>query len=88
MVDHAVPLRVIIDMMLNRVAGHEVERTRTGILEHLCRWYHLGVITSDEDAPLNREGLRSQMPIGWDFDDVFARYRAVGIEPSLRPLTE
>lgn len=38
------------------------------------------VVTVEEDRALNAAGMRSRMPEGWDRRDVFARYRAVGIE--------
>jgi hypothetical protein len=75
MVDHAVPLRVITEMLFRP----QFELTRENVLRHLKRWYRLGVITSAEDALINSMGLRSKMPDQWDEQDCFARYRAVGV---------
>lgn len=74
-VDHAVPLRMITGMMFR--SGFN--RTREGVLEHLARWYRLGVLLADEDKLLNTAGLRSKMPDSWDGHNPFARYEAVGI---------
>ena len=43
---------------------------------------HIAVvnITQDEDARLKRAGLVKTMPANWDGHDIYARYRAVGIE--------
>lgn len=38
------------------------------------------VVTVEEDQALNAAGLRARMPSGWDGQDVFARYRAAGVE--------
>jgi hypothetical protein len=77
MVDHAIPLRVIVQMLL--AAAKQEAPTRESIRARLLRWYHLGVITAEEDTRLNRHGLRSAMPKLWDGKDVFARYAEVGI---------
>jgi hypothetical protein len=79
MVDHAIPLRVLVQMLL-AVAKREAP-TRESIRAHLHRWYHLGVIAAEEDARLNQHGLRSAMPRSWNGTDVFARYSEVGIGP-------
>lgn len=78
-VDHAVPIDVMVRMMFDPKPGEEVGRTAEGIRAHLTRWYRLGLLTPDEDARLNRAGYRSAMPSDWDRRTVFARYDAVGI---------
>ncbi|WP_308516158.1 hypothetical protein [Sphingomonas flavescens] len=75
MVDHAVPLRVIVGLMFEET----FEPRSEAISAHLRRWYRLGVITSDEDARLNSHGLRSAMPTSWNGHDVYARYAAAGV---------
>jgi hypothetical protein len=86
MVDHAVPIGVIVGALF---AG-AVELTRGGIRSHLVAWYRLGLLSHGENACLDALGLRSVMPNGWDGSEVFARYRAAGIEtsgdPSIPPL--
>ena len=76
MVDHAVPLLVLKDILFARDAKH----TEETIHAVLCQRYRLGVITADEDKRLNQAGLQSKMPSNWNGDDVFARYQQVGIE--------
>lgn len=78
-IDHVVPIDMIVRMMFDPEPGGEVERTAEGIRSHLTRWYRLGLLTPEEDARLNRAGYRSAMPKGWDRENVFARYDAVGI---------
>ena len=75
MVDHAVPLAVIVQQLFT--AGANL--SRTGARRHLERWYCLGLLTNAEDAMLNRLGLRSRMPSDWNGEDLTARYREAGI---------
>jgi hypothetical protein len=75
MVDHAVPLRILVRHLFEE----EALRSREAIRGYLCDWYRMGVITSSEDARLNAAGLRSAMPQPWD-GSVFARYVAASIE--------
>lgn len=72
--EHSVPRRLLIAMLLELSAPTEddvrrVLNLRVGV-----------VVTFEEDRALNAAGLRSRMPDGWEGRDVFARYRAVGIE--------
>jgi hypothetical protein len=87
MVDHAVPLTV----MVKRLFQPEADLSREALRKYLRRWYHLGLLTSAEDAKLNGLGLRSQMPKNWNGEDLIARYRAADIitvvEPSVAPDT-
>lgn len=72
--EHSVPRRLLITMLLELSAPTEEDVRR--VLD-LC----VGVVvTVEEDHALNTAGMRSRMPEGWDGRDVFARYRAVGIE--------
>ncbi len=74
-VDHAVPIGVMVAALF---AG-DVELTREGIDAYLNRWYRLGLLSHHEDASLNVQGLRSAMPVGWDRENPYARYKAAGI---------
>jgi len=38
------------------------------------------LLTRDEDETLNRAGLKSKMPEGWEKSGIFARYEHVGIQ--------
>jgi hypothetical protein len=75
-VDHAVPLASMIEWLFEPGA----DLSRNAIRQHLKRWYHLGVLTSSEDATLNRLGLRSKMPDDWDGKDLTARYHQAAIK--------
>lgn len=46
------------------------------IVNLLNKYWKIAVITIDQDKML----LRTKMPNNWDQEDIFARYRAVGIE--------
>ena len=72
--EHSVPRRVLIGLLLAEPAPSEADVRR--ILD-LCVG---AVVTVDEDLALNAVGLRAKMPSGWDGEDVFARYRAAGVE--------
>jgi hypothetical protein len=72
--EHSVPRRLLITMLLEMSAPTEAA---VRCILDLC----VGVVvTVEEDRALNAVGMRSRMPEGWDGRDVFARYRAVGIE--------
>jgi hypothetical protein len=75
MVDHAVPLAVMVKQLFRPDADLNKEALR----KYLRRWYHLGLLTSAEDAKLNSLGLRSRMPKNWNGEDLIARYRAADI---------
>lgn len=74
-VDHAVPLAVIVGQLFE--IGFDL--SRQGIRAHLERFHCLGLITDSEDARLNGLGLRSRMPRDWDGEDLTARYQAAEI---------
>ena len=82
-VDHAVPLAVMVGQLFKP----DTDLSREGIRKHLKRWYCLGVLTDAEDVRLNRLGLRSRMPPGWDGNDLTARYRKAEIEAAAKPST-
>lgn len=73
--DHAVPVAVIREMLMN---AHEA---RLEIIErYVRRFYRLGLITRGEDERLSAAGLRSTMPVGWHAcDGPFARYDEASI---------
>jgi len=72
--DHSVPRKAIVDMMLGVAVPTAVQLLT--IFEEFCEGV---IITKDEDAALNKAGLRSKMPKDWDGTDPDARYKAVGI---------
>ena len=71
--DHAVPMRIITDLILNALPNREaVEK----ILQELV----CGVlITKQEHDFLRKENLASKMPDDWNGKDWAARYRTAGI---------
>jgi hypothetical protein len=72
--EHSVPRRVLIGLLLGEPAPSDEDVRR--ILD-LCVG---AVVTVEEDQALNAAGLRAKMPSEWDGQDVFARYRAAGVE--------
>lgn len=50
------------------------------LLDQFC---HAVIVSKEEDATINKVGLRSRMPLSFQFregDDVFCRYRQAGVE--------
>lgn len=76
--EHAVPCRVIIDILV------ENEERLT---EELCqqvfdKYAVLCLVLKSEDKKLEKAGLFKKMPQGWKYgDSPWARYEAVGIVP-------
>ena len=80
--EHVVPLKVITNLLKDLVTTGDT--TLESIADILHTYTVFGTITKDEDAELRKAGLNSKMPKDdagnkWD-GDVFARYKAVGIE--------
>jgi len=75
-VDHAVPISVMVSMLFQ--PGFDL--SREGIRSYLVRWYRLGLLSHEENGRLDAAGLNSAMPTDWNEDDAFARYHCVGIE--------
>jgi hypothetical protein len=72
--DHVVPMSIVADRLLAGETQHDAIRK---VLE---TWVFACVITKGEDRNLERMGLRQMMPKDWDGVDLFARYKAAGIE--------
>jgi hypothetical protein len=73
--DHAVPLSVIVDKIINQ---NEMDEK---ILFSLLSKYLVSVnITNEEHMRLKDLGLQSSMPNGWDHSDPYARYAAAQIK--------
>ena len=75
-VDHAVPVSVIVSMLFQP----GVDLSRESVRSHLVRRYRLGLLSHGEDGRLDAAKLKSAMPADWDGEDAFARYRRVGID--------
>lgn len=82
-VEHAVPIKVLHDLIVGSSTLWRMEPLEEFLLGNFKR----GVLTSDEDALLNRvvvgepTSLRQRMPTGWSINDnePYARYKAVGL---------
>jgi hypothetical protein len=70
--EHVVPKGIVIERLLNLP-----HKTADSVNELMVKYCKGAVITKDEDADLNRLGLRSKMPTGWDGKDVWARYAGI-----------
>ena len=74
-VDHVVPQKVIVDMLLEIPFP-----TRQKVRAILKKFYFVCVVTKEEHQRLTNEGLRFKMPEDWDAVDPFARYKIADIE--------
>jgi hypothetical protein len=72
--EHVVPKSIVIQRLLQ--LSNPTADSVNQLLASYCKG---AVLTREEDACLNRPGLRSKMPIGWDEKDVWARYASAGI---------
>ncbi|GAN80080.1 hypothetical protein Aam_036_002 [Acidocella aminolytica 101 = DSM 11237] len=79
MVDHAVPIGVMADMLFDSASAVVSDLALADISAHLERWYRLGLVSHAENGRLNAAGLASRMPPDWDRVDPFARYQVAGI---------
>jgi hypothetical protein len=73
--DHAIPFRYLQDELL-----HLADVTRASVGTVLNEHCVVVLVTREENVRLNRAGLGSKMPKGWNGVDPLARYAAVGIE--------
>ena len=77
-VEHIVPVSVIVNKIRNVPLLDDGRIDRFAILFLFSKYYYLCAVSLEEDALLNKK-LSSKMPDDWDDEDIFARYRAVGI---------
>ena len=76
-VEHAVPLKVIVDLLLN------LNSPNNSKIENLLKsLYRVCIVSKKEHKRLTEANLRSEMPIDWNGKDPYARYKKVGIECS------
>lgn len=74
--DHAVPMRIVIEMILDAWPDKEaVEKILTDLVRGV-------LITKKEHERLREKKLASRMPDDWDGKDWTARYKKLGIEVS------
>lgn len=74
-VEHVVPLKVIVDLLLKIK-----QPTNRKVRNILKKFYRVCIVTVHEHQQLTDAGLRSKMPDDWDGADPFARYKVVGID--------
>lgn len=82
MIDHSVPLKVLLKIMRGDSSLHDRDSLRVFLLHHFRR----GVLTYAEDQKLSKElvsgkSLKDEMPADWVVGgSPFARYEALGLE--------
>lgn len=76
--EHMIPKRIYIQKPCE-VAAKSGALNVEFVEDLLDRYWHIAVVTQDEDKALADKGLRNRMPKCWDGVDIFARYHAVGI---------
>ncbi len=72
--EHAIPRSILFDMIVAEKYDFQ------SIREFQERYIRRAFVTVEEDKKLNKKGLRSKMPEGWDGVDVWARHAAVRIQ--------
>ena len=77
-VEHVVPQMEIVNMLMDMAP-----LTKGKVADLLTKYFRVLLVTKDEHIRLNASGLRSKMPPDWDGEDIWARYKAVGIERAL-----
>ena len=72
--EHVVPVNVVLDILL-RNASATIDD-----MEGLIRRFSVvAIITREEEAIVSKGGLKNKMPEHWDGNDVWARYKQVGL---------
>jgi hypothetical protein len=72
--EHVIPRGILARELLNREPAD--------LASFLDSHFRAAVITTDDDAQLNRHGVRNRMPKGWGLgDDPWVRYREAGLDP-------
>jgi hypothetical protein len=72
-IEHPVPMKVINQKIIEEAKEPE------DCVRILRRWSRITIVTKEEDTELNRK-YRTSMPEDWDGEDVWARYRKMGIK--------
>jgi hypothetical protein len=76
-VEHGIPLKVQIEMMINKINSGEI-KTPENILQFLRDHYTVCLITKDENARLNAAKMGHRMPENWK--DWTERYKIANID--------
>jgi len=78
--EHAIPTKVILEECLK-------QPNKKYITDILIKSDYVAILTHEEDKLLNDAGFKFKMPDGWNFgDDVYARYKKVGIRLLKKPI--
>lgn len=74
MYEHTMPASLVRNQLL------KVNPTRSEIVAILSTSGPVAMVLREEDDQLRINGLRSKMPLGWEWgDDTLARYHAAGL---------
>lgn len=73
--EHVVPANILSRCLLNIEGG----ATSSDYAELILRYSKVAIITRTQDADLRKAGLSGKMPEGWDYNDIWARYRVTGL---------
>ena len=73
--EHVVPARVVVDLLvcLGKSATPDL------CAKLIERYAVVAIITRKEDLAFSANGLSNRMPDGWDGQDIWARYKLVGL---------
>lgn len=77
--EHMVPKEKYIQGPCLEAVKNRSPLSLTQIHELLNRYWHIAIITIDEDKLLNSLKLRKHMPENWDGIDILARYKMANI---------
>lgn len=79
---HAVPVKVIADILVDQFTYNRNNFTKEFITHVLERLLWVVFITKEEQAKLNSNGLRQQMPKNWDWekDSPYIRFEINNIQ--------
>ncbi len=75
--EHMIPISVMLSTKI--YVDHGAARETGDLVELVAAYSGMALITKAEDKKLRIEKLQKRMPIGWDGNNPFARYEAVGI---------
>lgn len=80
-IEHIIPTEVAYKHILQMVEQDKFDVEY--VMAVLAPQFQCALVTKEDDAKLNKAGLRAKMPEGWSFDncdDMFERYKQTGIE--------
>ncbi len=80
--EHCVPCAAFANIVKDNYSSISNKNAK----EFMDRYYHVCLVTKEEDAKLKKAGLNERMPKNWKFDmtakdNEWERYKAVGIVP-------